>query len=136
MDPRAYTERTMEAVEAFNRGDMDAYLASYAPELIIHGLPAPLPPTLEGHRHVVETLRSAVPDVRVNVHEIVADGDIVALRTTFSGTHSGELQGIPATGRHVEWDGMMFLRYRDDGLTVERWMVGDTLSLLAQIQSA
>jgi steroid delta-isomerase-like uncharacterized protein len=136
MDPLANKERTLDAVAAFNRGDIDAYLASYSPDVVIHGLPAPLPPTRDGHRLFVEALRIGLPDVIASIHQIVLRDDLVALRMTYTGTHEGVLRGVPATGRRLEWEGMTFRRYGADGLTVERWLLGDTMSLIAQLEGA
>jgi steroid delta-isomerase-like uncharacterized protein len=136
MDPQVNKAKTVEAVDAFNRGDIEAYLASYATDVVIHGLPSSLPPTLDGHRRFVEGLRSGLPDVAVVIHELVAENDLVALRMTYTGTHLGPLRGIAPSGRHVSWDGMTFRRFRPDALTVERWILGDTLSLVAQLEAS
>jgi predicted ester cyclase len=93
---QAMKRTVLAAVDAFNRGDVETSLASCAPDLVIHGLPDRCPPNLAGHRAFVADLRSAVPDVRVTVDSIVAEGDVVALRMTCTGTRA-QLQGDVAS---------------------------------------
>lgn len=48
----------------------------------------------------------AFPDVQITMHEIIAEGDKVALHWTMHGTHQGMYQDIPATGKPISWSGM------------------------------
>ena len=77
-------------------------------------------------------LRTAFPDLRFEIHELVAEGDIVAGRLTMSGTHDGPLMGTPPTGRSVRQDHMHFVRYKD-GKAVEHWGVRDDLGMMEQM---
>ena len=124
---------TLAAVEAFNAGDFDRYHRSYAPDAVIHGLPEHLEPNVVGHREFLEAMRSALPDFHVDVHQLLVEGDSAASRMTYSGTHRGVLQGVAPTGRVLRWDSMTFRRFNDEGLTVERWILGDNLALLHQL---
>ena len=133
MDPVENTKRTMLALEAFNRGDLEEYLTSYADDAVIHGLPAGYEPNVTGHRAFLTGLRRGLPDLRVIVDDIISEGDRVAVRLRYRGTHLGELRGVAPTGRQIEWAGMTFRRFGPDGLTVERWVLGDTLALLGQL---
>ena len=133
MDAELNRRNTLAEVEAFNAGDLDRYLASYAPDAVIHGLPEHHPPTTEGHRAYLTEMRAAIPDLHLEVHQLLVEGDHSAARVTYSGTHEGVLQGIPGTGRHLSWDAMTFRRFNDEGLTVERWLLSDSISLLHQL---
>jgi steroid delta-isomerase-like uncharacterized protein len=126
-------QRVEEAVAAFNRGDLDTYLASYSDDAVIHGLPGDFPPTLAGHRQYLTTMRRGLPDMRAEIDDMVAEDDRVAIRMTYHGTHRGELRGVPATGRRLEWQAMTFRRFDENGRTVERWILGDTAALLRQL---
>ena len=77
-------------------------------------------------------MRGAMSDLNLDVGDILSVGDRIALRYTLRGTHDGELMGVPASGRQVASDGMVFARIRD-GMVVERWGVQDMLTLLGQI---
>ncbi len=78
----------------------------------------------------------AFPDSEYSIEEILADGDSVALRWTFRGTHQGDLIGptmtIPATGKRIEFEAMSLLRF-SDGKIVESWGFWDGLSIMAQL---
>jgi steroid delta-isomerase-like uncharacterized protein len=126
-------DRMLRAVAAFNAGDVDGYLASYADDARVHGLPAAYPPTKDGLRAFLIHVRAGVPDLRVTVADTVAEGDRVAARLTYTGTHRGALFGAAPTGRQLEWDGITIRRFDASGRTVERWIRNDTVSLLAQL---
>lgn len=76
--------------------------------------------------------RSAFPDARFTVEDMIAEGDRVAARLTMRGTHSGPLNGIPATGRSVVVSGMSIERVAD-GRIVEGWNENDALGMLTQL---
>lgn len=77
-------------------------------------------------------LIEAFPDISYELHEMVAEGDWVALRKTFTGTHEGELHGLPATGRTVEVGGHATFRF-EDGLIVEINGTNNLLRALVQL---
>jgi predicted ester cyclase len=73
-------------------------------------------------------LHTAFPDLRVKIEDIVAEGDRVAVRASWTGTHRGLLPMMPSpvTNRAVAFTGMVFWRVRGDKL-VERWALVDRL---------
>jgi len=81
---------------------------------------------------VITMLRGAFPDLRIDVDELVAEGDKVSVRLTARGTHEGVFQGIPATGRRVAWEGISMIRLEGDRI-VERWFHVDNLGLMRQL---
>ena len=133
MDAELNRRNTLAAVEAFNAGDLDRYQRSYAPDAVIHGLPDHLEPNLAGHREFLDSMRLALPDFHADVHALVVEGDMAASRATYTGTHEGMLHGVRPTGRVLSWESMTFRRFNDEGLTVERWILGDNLALLHQL---
>lgn len=133
MDSARNRQNTIDAVAAFNAGDLERYLASYAPDATIHGLPEHLQPNVTGHREFLTQMRQSLPDFSSTIEAIVAEGDLVAARLSYNGTHEGVFRGVPPTGKRLTWDAMTFRRFNDDGLTVERWILGDNLSLLHQL---
>jgi predicted ester cyclase len=86
----------------------------------------------EGFRAYRDRVRSAFPDFRNDVLEIVANGDQAAVRLRCTGRHGGELFGIAATGREVAYDAAAFLRARDAQLC-EVWVLGDLEHLREQL---
>lgn len=76
--------------------------------------------------------RSAFPDLHLHIDELVVEDDKTVTRFTLTGTHDGELMGIPATGKPAKINGMVLSRFRD-GKIAEEWEVLDQLSLLQQL---
>ena len=76
--------------------------------------------------------RSAVPDWREEVVELVAEGDTVAGRFKCSGTHWGEFLGEAPTGKHMEVEEVFFLR-TEDGEFVDFWALEDDLGRMRQL---
>lgn len=89
----------------------------------------------EGFTQSVSDYMTALPDMHVTIHEIVAEGDRAMAYWTVNGTHLGELAGIPATGNPVTFSGHTMYRFAD-GQIVESWWAWDTLGLMQQITPA
>jgi predicted ester cyclase len=64
--------------------------------------------------------------------DMVAEGDKVAVRLNVTGTHKGELQGIPPTGKQVSFNATDFITFTD-GKVAEEWVNADTMGLMQQI---
>ncbi len=82
-----------------------------------------------------ESLRNSFSDLQLQVHEnigVLAENDMVALRTIITGTHTGNYAGVTATGRQIQTSASHFFRVRDDQL-VEQWQVLDTYRILVKI---
>jgi steroid delta-isomerase-like uncharacterized protein len=75
---------------------------------------------------------TALPDLTARMEDLVIAGDRVVGRFVYRGTHTGELMGIPGTGRRVEMRSIDIWRV-DDGMFVEHWDELNTLQLLAQM---
>jgi steroid delta-isomerase-like uncharacterized protein len=76
--------------------------------------------------------RQAFPDSYFTVEDMVAEGDKVATRKTFHGTHQGEFMGIPPTGQQVSV-GLIDIVRIADGKVVEHWSMGDNLGMMQQL---
>jgi predicted ester cyclase len=81
--------------------------------------------------HILQA-EAAFPRYELAAHEIVAEGDTVAVRGTFYGVHKGEFAGIAPTGKKVSGDLMLFYRI-SDGLIVEHWMQWDMKAVVDQL---
>jgi steroid delta-isomerase-like uncharacterized protein len=84
------------------------------------------------HQQFSAGIISAFPDFRHNIIEVVAERDKVSVRFNITGTHKGEFQGIPPTGKQVSFEGTEFFTIID-GKIVEEWVIVDMMGLLQQI---
>jgi steroid delta-isomerase-like uncharacterized protein len=80
----------------------------------------------------VRTVYAGFPDFTHVIDEIYAEGNLVAVRLTYHGTHQGDYRGLPATGNTVTYGGAAFFTVLD-GQLKEVWLVDDNLSLMQQI---
>jgi steroid delta-isomerase-like uncharacterized protein len=86
----------------------------------------------DGFRAFVDAYLTAFPDGNIVVDEQIAEGDRIATRWTARGTNTGELMGMPATGKQVVIPGITITRIVN-GKSVEGWSSWDTLSLVQQL---
>ncbi|GAA0255117.1 ester cyclase [Haladaptatus pallidirubidus] len=117
--------------EIFAEGDLDLLDELYAEDAVERNAMG----THRGRPAIRESYNSfltAFPDVSQTVENIVAEGDLVAVRITSRGTHKGELGGLEPTGKEIEVQQMFFARIKDGRIT-ERWFLPDNLSLLQQL---
>ena len=103
-----------------------------ADDFVDHTAPPDQAPGAAGTRQVYSMFRTAFPDLRVDIHDLVAENDWVAVRATFTGTSRGPLMGAPPTGKPVQIASMVIVRLRD-GRFVERWEQMDLLGLMLQL---
>jgi steroid delta-isomerase-like uncharacterized protein len=130
---KAMQRRFMEA--AFSQGNMDVVDELIAPDYVHHfpddpeggGARGP-----EGMKELIGSFRSAFPDIEFTIEEQVAEEDKVVMRLTARGTHEGELQGIPPTGRRVTVMGMV-MSLSAGGKMVEGWELYDNLGMMQQL---
>jgi predicted ester cyclase len=104
----------------------------FAPEYVDHGALAGQAPGLEGARWKWEASIAATPDLRVPIEDMFAEGDRVAMRWAWEGTQTGDLLGIPPTGRHFRIAGISIARL-SGGKVVEQWEELDRFGLLQQL---
>lgn len=87
---------------------------------------------LQGFLGFGGAFRAALPDAAFAFTHVVAGGDLVVLRYIGTGTHEGELFGVPATHKALRWEGMVIRRVKD-GLVVEEWNAPDNAGLMGQL---
>ena len=128
-----YASIITSAVDRLNAGDVEGYMSKlYDPRSRFHGYPPAFAPDRDGIAAFYRALIAAVPDTRIAPRDMLIDGERVAVRFTFTGTHEGELLGAAGTGRALEVEGITVLRFAN-GLVVERWNRLDDLALLTQL---
>jgi steroid delta-isomerase-like uncharacterized protein len=86
----------------------------------------------EGIKAVVNMFRAGMPDLRVVIEDVIAEGDKVMMRYRIEGTHEGELFGVPPTGRRVSIESITVERV-SGGMIREHWRVTDTLDMMQQL---
>jgi steroid delta-isomerase-like uncharacterized protein len=87
----------------------------------------------ESFKEYMRTVRRAFPDFHNRIEELIAEGDRVVARLTYTGTHQGELFGVGATGRRVSYAGVAIFRIAG-GRIVEGWVLGDLYGLVRQLR--
>jgi steroid delta-isomerase-like uncharacterized protein len=118
--------------EVMNEGNQEVIDELCAENFVDHD---PLPgtgPDRQGIHDFVKLIRSAFPDLETTVDEIIAEGDRIAVRSTFRGTHEGDFMGIPATGKKVEVSNYDFVRFENDQ-AAEHWGTIDSAALMEQL---
>ncbi len=126
------TNLVREYLRAFNDRDRDTLAELLADGVVEHGIHKEL--------HGVEDILSFLdahfetfPDYTGTTDLLIAEDDLVAVRYTVSGTHTGDYEGIEPTGNEAEWTGMAIYRLEDDRIT-EIWLEEDRLGLLEQLE--
>ena len=115
-------------VEMINTHDPDAVDRFVAEDYVNHN--AFVADGRESNRQFWTVFFAGLPDVRVTMEDLVVSGDRVVGRFVYRGTHTGDLMGIPATGKHVEMRSIDIWRVQN-GMFVEHW---DELNLLQVFQ--
>ena len=120
--------------EVWSKGKLDLADEFLSPDFV--GRPGSLAEPFrgpEGAKQFLGRLREAFPDMRYDVEEMVAEGDLVATRWTCTATHEGEFMGFEPTERRATIGGMTFLRFAGDGTILEGWTQMDAIGLLRAI---
>ncbi len=120
--------------EVIERGDEGAFRDLMAPSFVNRTAPPGAPNGCDGMLHTFNrVLRPALPDLLVEIHEQIAEGDKVTTRKTIHGTHRGELLGIPATNKRIAIDVIDIVRL-ENGRYVEHWGVNTLPAVLASLR--
>ena len=106
--------------EAINEGNLDVVDTLFTPELA------------EPMKRSFIAFRSAFPDWRMEIAEMVAEGNMVVGRLRCSGTNQGEFKGVPPTGKRMEVDEVYFLRV-ENGKFMDFWGLEDDLARMRQL---
>jgi steroid delta-isomerase-like uncharacterized protein len=128
---KASLRRMLE--EVLNHGNISLIDELVAPDFVEHEeLPPGIPPGREAVKQLFTMLRGGFPDLKATIDDVIAEGDKVVARSTWSGTHKGEFMGIPPTGKRISIGVIDIVRYAD-GKMVEHWGQMDNLSMLQQL---
>jgi steroid delta-isomerase-like uncharacterized protein len=118
--------------EVITKGNIDA-AGKYFWEDMVEQVPMPgQGPGLSGLQDAIRMMRTGFPDIVFSIQEQITEGDKVASRFEWTGTHRGEFLGIPATGRPVRVWGIVMDRL-EDGRIKDTRILMDTMGMLGQL---
>lgn len=119
--------------EYIEGGNVNTVYEIFAPEFVNQTAP---PGSPQGPEAIIyffdQILRPAFPDLKVVIHDQIAEGDRVTTRKSFHATHQGDFFGVPATHKKVVMEVIDIIRLQD-GKYIEHWGILDTQGLMAQI---
>jgi steroid delta-isomerase-like uncharacterized protein len=118
--------------EVYNDNNLDVLYELVAQDMANHSAVPEHQHGIEGFKHVNRWVRAGFSDAHYEIEDMIAEGDMVACRITVSGTHDGDFQGTPPTGKRFSVDHVHWHRLAD-GKLVERWAVRDDLGAAQQL---
>ena len=118
--------------EVGSKGNMEVISELITEDYVSHQLGAEDHKGYEGLEQLITMYRTAFPDMLITVDDQVAEGDRVATRWAATGTHQGELAGIPPTGKQVKVSAMSITRF-EGGKIAEEWELADQMGLMQQL---
>jgi steroid delta-isomerase-like uncharacterized protein len=131
------SERNKELIrrmfdELANKGNLEVVDEVFDTNLVAHepgGMTVNGP---RGYRQIVESYRSAMPDMSLTVESAISEDDMVAARWSAQGNNTGSYQGIPASGKKLKMSGIIMARIAHDRI-VEVWEEFDAAGMLQQM---
>src|SRR5882724_3820739 len=114
---------------AFNQHQPDKAGEYMASDIKWHGGTLGTVESRDNFVGLIGAIVTALPDLKNAELDIIAERDIVSVRAVVDGTHKGELLGIPASGKHVQWDAIDNYRVVD-GKIAEEWAADDLLAFV------
>ncbi len=113
-------------------GDWDALGKWIADDVMNHTAGPVGAKGLETSKAMMQSFFAAFPDLKVNVQNILADGDMVSTHFTITGTHKNNFMGTPATGNKINFGGMELFRIKN-GKVVDFWAYMDNMTMMQQL---
>lgn len=119
--------------EVFTEGNLQLIDEVMHEDFVEHEeLPPGVPPGREAPKAMAAMMRSAFPDFRADVEEMLQDGNKVIARARFSGTHQGEFMGMPATGNRFDISVIDIIEFEGDK-AIGHWGLMDTAAMMQQL---
>jgi steroid delta-isomerase-like uncharacterized protein len=118
--------------ELFNNRNLAALDQFLSKRYVLRTAAEGAPNDRQAVRDAIAGYLEGFPDLHISVDELVAEGDRVVGRFTFTGTHRGDLFGIPPSGRRISVRQIAIYRI-EDGKVVEEWEISDQLGLMQQV---
>jgi steroid delta-isomerase-like uncharacterized protein len=130
-----HRQMSRRALEAFTTGDLDALEGVFTADCVVHDTQNPFAADQRGLdvlRGQVAMYRGGFPDLVMSLAAQYEDGDVVITRWTATGTHTGDLPMLPASGRTATVTGVLIDRFEGDQIA-ETWSSWDALGMLQQL---
>ena len=115
--------------QVFQKGRPEAVDDLVTSDFVSHGLPGSGPDVM---KQAIERVGLALSDATFDVHDVVAEGDLVAVRLDSTATQSGEFMGMPATGKTYTIEELHLFRI-SDGRVAEHWHQMDAMGMMQQL---
>lgn len=129
-DLKALTRRWFDEVWTNGRAEVIDELRGEG--VVVRGLSRKAEMDWEGFRRFYDAYRAAFSNIRVVLHQVIAEGDWSAVHMTFHVKHTGDALGFPATGRDASFDATVMIQWKD-GRIVGGYNQFDQLGLLRQL---
>lgn len=123
----------MKSVDAMNNNNLAILDSIFDPKYVEH-TPDPMVTDsgIAGLKQGYQMMIGAYPDVKIIVNNVAAEGDLVIIHQTFTGTNTGPMGEMPATGKAVKADGVDVFKCKEGKIT-EHWAVYDSFSMMLQL---
>ena len=115
-------------LDAINKQDLERLGQFLAPTFVWHGRSLGEIEGVEPFKEMVRSFYAAMPDLNVQIDDLIAERETVVARFTVTGTHKGDLFGIPGSGHQLSYEGHPIYRL-EQGRIAEVWFVADTFGL-------
>jgi predicted ester cyclase len=119
-------------IEVFNKGNLSLVDELVTPDYAFHGPGGMESRGQEGFKQIVSSMCDALSDLHATIENMVAEGDMMAVRLKFTGTHRGNLMGIAPTGKRLTINDYVFIIFKG-GKEAEAWGCLDILSIYQQL---
>ncbi len=134
MDRRLILERASEAVAAWNRGDADGVVEHAVDDVIWQDVALPMPlHGREAMKGAAQGYMTAFPDLEIEVTSQTLEGPRLVQEWVATGTHRGDLMGVPPTGRVSKVYGATVATFDEEGRIIEGTMYWNVLAMLQQL---
>jgi steroid delta-isomerase-like uncharacterized protein len=118
--------------EMFGQGNVDLIDELLHDDFVEHEAMPGMPTGKDAPKAMTAMIRESFPDLRVEVDDTIEEGNKLAVRCRFIGTHRGEWMGVPATGRSIEVNVMDVLEFEGDKV-IAHWGVMDSAGMMEQL---
>jgi steroid delta-isomerase-like uncharacterized protein len=124
-------ETVFNMFEAMNNRNFEVLPQYLAPSYTNHSMPMPMNGP-EGMKAVLSMFFAAFPDMHVTVQDVAVEGNVAFGRGYWTGTHRGDFNGIPATGKQVKVEFIDCWHFAN-GKATDNWVQMDNLGMMVQL---
>ena len=122
----------IECWAAANQHDVSALDKFYTEDVLFHGTDGEISGR-ENVKSVLSAYMTAMPDLKLSIEDIFAEGDRVFSRIRLEGTNTGSFHDIPATGKQLDLRWVMNVARIEGGKIAEEWEICDQMEIMSQL---